>query len=185
MAGLLPTGFFGTSAAAILINSDTRIYYQANDGAIHEASGVNSVVLGDTYSDRVVVHATEVRVNSPIAVTTWGAKPEDVSHLSSHQLTVVSSLNLSRRQIRLYYIDCNSQVRELRYDIPARAWLPGQFNEQKYMAVGNSSFLYAIGTHDCVLRVGFQSVSAPASITQAEWVEGGWKSAVLGGPSEG
>jgi hypothetical protein len=95
MAGILSTEYFGGSAAAILVNRHTRIYYQANDGAIHESIGIHSVVLGGRYSDYVVVPAEDVRINSPIAATTWGPNPDDqaVSHLPSHHQTDVGRLN--------------------------------------------------------------------------------------------
>jgi len=81
MALILSQNYLGAGSTAIqLANGDTRIYYQATDGAIHEAGGNGSVVSGARYSDHILIPAQGVRINTPIAVTTWGAGFQEVQY---------------------------------------------------------------------------------------------------------
>lgn len=67
-----PTEYAGSTTAAILLSDgSTRIYYQGADGAIHEASGNGPAVQDPHYQDRVVAGAQLVRTNSPIAADFW------------------------------------------------------------------------------------------------------------------
>ena len=82
MAAILSQNYLGAGSSAIqLANGETRIYYQAADGAIHEAGGVGSVASGAAYSDHILIPARDVRINTPIAVTTWGAGFQEVQYL--------------------------------------------------------------------------------------------------------
>lgn len=67
-----PTQYAGSTTAAILLSDgSTRIYYQGADGAIHEASGNGPAVQTPLYHDRIVAGAQLVRINSPIAADFW------------------------------------------------------------------------------------------------------------------
>ena len=67
-----PTEYAGSTSAAILLSDgSTRIYYQGADGAIHEASGNGPAVQNPHYHDRIIVRAELVRINSPIAADFW------------------------------------------------------------------------------------------------------------------
>jgi hypothetical protein len=75
-----PTEYSGSTAAAILLtDGSTRIYYQAANGDIHEASGNGPAVSNPLYHDRVVVPKEIVRINSPIAADHWNDGNENVS----------------------------------------------------------------------------------------------------------
>ncbi|KAF8811506.1 hypothetical protein BYT27DRAFT_6447816 [Phlegmacium glaucopus] len=69
----LSTTYIGSCSAAVLLQggSATRIYYQAADGAIHEAAGTGPAVNKPVYTDRIVVKAADVRINSPMAAIAW------------------------------------------------------------------------------------------------------------------
>ncbi|KAF8964477.1 hypothetical protein BDZ97DRAFT_1757827 [Flammula alnicola] len=158
MAFILSQCLGAGSTAIQLANGDTRIYYQAADGAIHEAGGVGSVASGAAYSDNILIPAQDVRINTPVAVTTWGAEFE---------------------QIRLYFIGSDNLIRERRYTRNQTPWGPGGLDAKRYKAAPNSGLLYAIVT-DNNPRVGFQSADAPESITEAAYtLGGGWVDAKL------
>lgn len=70
MPTTLATNYLGSNAAAVLLTggSATRIYYQSADGSIHDAAGTGAAVNNPVYTERIVVAAEKVRINSPIAV---------------------------------------------------------------------------------------------------------------------
>ena len=85
-------------------------------------------------------------------------------------------LNGTHLQIRFYYIGPDNQIHEVCYP----GGYPGYFDGKKYRAAPNSGLLYAVCNFPDHPRVGFQSVTAPASITEAFYTpEAGWKSAKL------
>jgi len=151
----------GSTAAAIVDvsnNSDTRIYYLAAGGAIHESGGVGPVALGASYSDQVILSSGIARVDSPIAAVTWGE---------------------GFGEIRIYYISQDNYVCELRYD-RGSGFVAGDLDRRHLQTVPESHLLYAI-TNNRGVRVGFQSVDAPRSITEATYTaEGTWVTSQLG-----
>ena len=84
-----PTQYAGSTSAAILLSDgSTRIYYQAADGAIHEASGNGPAVRDTNYHDRAIVGPSLVRINSPIASSFWKDGQIDVVRAKNHFLFV-------------------------------------------------------------------------------------------------
>ena len=53
-------------------NGETRIYYQATDGSIKEWSGLGPLTGGSPYTERTLIPAGSVRINTPLAAYTWG-----------------------------------------------------------------------------------------------------------------
>ncbi|KAF8956379.1 hypothetical protein BDZ97DRAFT_1763872 [Flammula alnicola] len=109
MPSTLSTNYMGSTAAAILLSGGTatRIYHQAADDAIHEASRSGPAVHKPKYNDRVVVAAKCVHINSPIAAVAW--KEGDGVEL-----------------IRLYFIDKDNLLHEYCGTSNTSTWL-GEF----------------------------------------------------------
>jgi hypothetical protein len=62
-----------SSAAAIQgPHGETKIFFQAPNGAIREWSGIGALAAGAKYAGRIIVAPGVARKNSPLAVTTWG-----------------------------------------------------------------------------------------------------------------
>ncbi|KAF8578217.1 hypothetical protein K439DRAFT_1621502 [Ramaria rubella] len=165
MAALLPTNYFGTGVAAKeLDNGNTCIYYQGSNGAIYHTGGVGSAASSAKYCTGVIlIPATDVRFNTPIAFVSWG---------------VSGGIN-SFDESRLYFIDRNNQVRELSYSRSTGKFEPGSLDGQNYKAAPNSGFLYAINTSGGSVRVGFQSASDLGFITEAALSGQTWTAARL------
>ena len=64
----------GTHAAAIEgPKGETRIYYQADDGSLHERRGQGPAAFGNSYcTSRRILPAGVARMGTPLAVVTWG-----------------------------------------------------------------------------------------------------------------
>ncbi|KAF8805632.1 hypothetical protein BYT27DRAFT_7169037 [Phlegmacium glaucopus] len=153
----LPTTYVGSCAAAVLLQggSATRIYYQAADGAIHEAAGSGAAVSVPTYTDRVVVTAPTVRVNSPIAAVTW------------------QDLAGGTEQIRLYFIDKSDYLREYcGTSDTSGSFVDGYLTAKKYLTPSNSGILYAVVNPG--LRVGYQAANNQGQISEATDASGAW-----------
>lgn len=61
--------YFSSGAALEIKSGETRVYYQSEDGAIHELSGFNSPDSGNAYTDNIILPAGEARKGTPLAVT--------------------------------------------------------------------------------------------------------------------
>ncbi|KAF8800971.1 hypothetical protein BYT27DRAFT_7198749 [Phlegmacium glaucopus] len=154
----LSTTYLGGCSAAVLLQggSATRIYYQAADGAIHEAAGTGPAVDKPTYTDRVVVTAPDVRINSPMAAVTW-KDGEGVE------------------QIRLYFIDQSNLLHEyVGTSDTSSGFADGYLTGHQYMATANSGLLYALFTAGPNIRVGYQAANDPAQITETTNTSGPW-----------
>ncbi|KAF8805060.1 hypothetical protein BYT27DRAFT_7339946 [Phlegmacium glaucopus] len=154
----LPTTYIGSCSAAVLLQggSETRIYYQAADGAIHEAAGTGTAVNKPTYTDRVVVTAPTVRVNSPIAAVTW----QDAG---------------GTQQIRLYFIDQSDYLREYcGTSNTSGGFVDGQLTDKKYLTPSNSGLLYAVFTAGPNIRVGYQAANNQGQISETTLTSGPW-----------
>ncbi|KAF8957614.1 hypothetical protein BDZ97DRAFT_1669767 [Flammula alnicola] len=155
MHSTLSTNYMGSTAAAVLLSGGTatRIYYQAADGAIHEASGSGPAVHKRKYNDRVVVAAKCVRINSPIAAVAW--KEGD--------------------GIRLYFIDKNNLLHEYcGTSNTSTGFYDGNLTNHKYEAAVNSGLLYAVFTAGPNIRVGYQGANSPGAITEITNTSGPW-----------
>ena len=64
----------GTHATAIEgAKGETRIFYQADDGSLHERRGQGPARSGNAYSaTRRILPAGVARMGTPLAVVTWG-----------------------------------------------------------------------------------------------------------------
>ncbi|EGN92538.1 hypothetical protein SERLA73DRAFT_190871 [Serpula lacrymans var. lacrymans S7.3] len=142
---ILPCNYdtYGSSSAAVQLTTGgnpTRVYYQNVDGRIHELAGNGPLSSG--YKDDVLAVAENPRVNTPIAVTTWN----------------------DFQQIRVYYINERNEVIEAVY-ASQTGWVPGAQNIGA--AVPGSGLLWAVVDPAVGIRVGYQSVYAPGTITEA------------------
>ncbi|KAG2155190.1 uncharacterized protein EDB93DRAFT_1101782 [Suillus bovinus] len=158
MSDLLPTNFIGTTMSA-LQHDDGKlcVYFQNKDYQIYE------MLLNDLKSTSYTLlkltnsNIPAACINTPIAA--------------------VASNNL--QEIRVYYITVNSHVQELCYS-QHHGW---QKDTNIGTAVENSTCLYAQGwfiPNDTSLRVGFQSMTAPQTITEGYYtVKDEWKTRVL------
>ena len=64
----------GTHATALEgPKGETRIYYQADDGSLHERRGQGPAAFGNAYNiTRRILPAGIARKGTPLAVVTWG-----------------------------------------------------------------------------------------------------------------
>ncbi|KAG2122350.1 hypothetical protein DEU56DRAFT_832402 [Suillus clintonianus] len=153
---LLPTNFVGTTMAGVQ-NEDGkfRVYYQNKEYQICEMQldDPNST----TYKTLKLTtgNMPAARINTPIAAVAWD--------------------NL--RQIRVYYVTVDSQVQEICYIQGGAGWHKGA---HLGVAVENSTCMYAQHhSKEPVLRVGFQSSTAPQTITETCYYKSGWKTRVF------
>ncbi|KAF8805630.1 hypothetical protein BYT27DRAFT_7339616 [Phlegmacium glaucopus] len=126
----LSTTYIGSCSAAVLLQggSATRIYYQAADGAIHEAAGVGPAVKKPLYADRIVVKAANVRINSPMAAIAW----KDAEGVE---------------QIRLYFIDQSNLLHEyVGTSDTSKNFVDGYLSGHKYKTVANSGVFQRMRT---------------------------------------
>ncbi|KAI9800539.1 MAG: hypothetical protein M1825_004088 [Sarcosagium campestre] len=157
----------GSTAIAIEgARGETRIYYQAKDGSIHERCGQGPAASGNSYkTTKCIVPAGIARLNTPLAVCTWGE-------------THAGRFN----EIRLYYISKDDGLREVECNDFSDRWLLGIFNAKKYKVAPGSMLLYATCLPNTVNpgspRVGFQSAEHPNVITEASW-NNGWNTSLL------
>jgi hypothetical protein len=155
MSDLLPTSFVGTTGAAVQsTNGNFRVYFQNKDYQIYQ------MILADPTSTIYTIQKLTnspipaARINTPIAAVSW------------------NELN----EIRVYYITVDSQVQEMCFS------KSGDMRQGKVLgtAAESSAFLYAQVTVNprLMIRVGFQSSTAPRTITEAVW-DKGWNNRVL------
>ncbi|KAG1745155.1 hypothetical protein EDB19DRAFT_1692683 [Suillus lakei] len=157
MSNLLPVNFVGTTMAGVQ-NEDGRfrVYYQSKDYQIYEMTLNNPKSTDYTLLKLTTPALPAARINTPIAAVAWN--------------------NL--QEIRVYYLTVTSQVQEIIYG-REKVWMKG--SGPLGTAVDSSTCLYAQHNHgDPFLRVGFQSSTAPQTITEACYMQGhGWKTRVL------
>ncbi|KAG0708518.1 hypothetical protein DFH29DRAFT_794890 [Suillus ampliporus] len=153
---LLPTNFVGTTMAAVQ-NEDGKfcIYFQNKDYQIYQMTLNDPRSRTYTLLKLTTSALPAARINTPIAAVAWK--------------------NL--QEIRVYYITVTGRVQEM-ISSQRSAWRKG---ETLGTAVENSTCLYAQGrfNNEVLLRVGFQSVTAPQTITEAYTLKDGWKTRVL------
>ena len=78
-------------------------------------------------------------------------------------------------QIRLYFVDKANLLHELcGTGDTSVAWGEGYLTGRKYETAANSGLLYAVFTGGPNIRVGYQSVSHPAVITETTNTSGPW-----------
>ncbi|KAG1847876.1 hypothetical protein DFJ58DRAFT_705243 [Suillus subalutaceus] len=156
MSDLLPTNFVGTAAAAVqsATTGSCRVYFQNKDYQIYEMALSDPTSTTYSLGNLTSIPFPAGRINTPIAAVSWN--------------------NLS--EIRVYYITADSQVQEIYYS--GGNW--GKPGPVLGAAVETSGFLYAsvVVNTGPVVRVGFQSSTAPQTITEAVW-NGGWNNRVL------
>lgn len=157
MSDLLPTNFVGTTMCAAQ-NDDGkfRVYFQNKDYQIYEMSLNDPKSTTYTLVRLTTDHMPAARINTPIA-------------------TVAAN---DLQEIRVYYITVNSRVQELCHT-QRHGWQKGATIGT---AVENSTCLYAQGRfarNEANLRVGFQSATAPQTITEAYMMKDEWKTRVL------
>ena len=68
-ASPLTIPYFSSGAALEISTGETRVYYQSNDGAIHERSGFKSPNSNNVYTDQVILAAGKAWKGTPLAVT--------------------------------------------------------------------------------------------------------------------
>ncbi|KAG2121609.1 hypothetical protein DEU56DRAFT_894628 [Suillus clintonianus] len=157
MSDLLPTNFVGTTMCAAQ-NDDGkfRVYFQNKDYQIYEMSLNDPKSTTYTLLKLTNSNMPAARINTPIAA--------------------VACKDL--QEIRVFYITVNSRVQELCHT-QRHGWQKGATIGT---AVENSTCLYAQGRfarNEAMLRVGFQSATAPQTITEAYTVKDEWKTRVL------
>ncbi|KAG1878917.1 hypothetical protein F4604DRAFT_580278 [Suillus subluteus] len=154
-SNLLPTDFVGTTMAGVQ-NEDGkfRIYFQNKDYQICEMSLNDPNSTSHTILKLTTATIPTARINTPIAALSWD--------------------NL--RQIRVYYITMNSHIQEISYT-QGVGW---HKDSDLGIAIDNSNCLYAQRqSKEPFVRVGFQSSTAPQTITEACYYQGGWKNRML------
>ncbi|KAG2122349.1 hypothetical protein DEU56DRAFT_75717 [Suillus clintonianus] len=153
---LLPTNFVGTTMAGVQ-NEDGkfRIYFQNKEYQICEMSLDDPNSTTHTILKLTTSAMPAARINTPIAAGAWD--------------------NL--REIRVYYITADSQVQEICYTHGV-GWQKGA---HLGVAVDNSTCLYAQHQNkEPYMRVGFQSSTAPQTITETCYYDqGGWETRVF------
>ncbi|KAF8805635.1 hypothetical protein BYT27DRAFT_7296295, partial [Phlegmacium glaucopus] len=126
--------------------SATRIYYQAADGAIHEAAGTGPAVNKPVYTDCIIAKAADVRINSPMAAIAW-KDGEGVEQL--RQLFFCSSCNIFQHLLHEYVGTINT----------SKSFADGYLTGHKYKMTANSGVLYAVFTTGPNIRVGYQAAN--------------------------
>ncbi|KAG1792790.1 uncharacterized protein HD556DRAFT_541636 [Suillus plorans] len=163
MSDLLPTHFVGTTMNAVQNDEGKfRVYFQNKDYQIYEMSLNDPKSTVYTLLKLTNSNIPAARINTPIAA--------------------VASNDLE--EIHVFYITVNSLVQEICHSKP-HGWQKGATIG---IAVENSTCLYAqdrsshdtsASHHEAMLRVGFQSVVAPQTITEAYRLKDEWKTRVL------
>ncbi|KAG1886703.1 hypothetical protein F4604DRAFT_1614920 [Suillus subluteus] len=149
MSNLLPTNFVGTTGAAVqTADGDCWVCFQNKDYQIYEMMLNDPASPSYTLANLTATPFPTPRINTPIAAVSWN--------------------NL--KEICVYHIIADSQVQEIGFT-RGRGWSKGPVLGT---AVETSAFLYAqVATSPAVLvRVGFQSSTAPQTITEAVYDNG-------------
>jgi len=176
MSDLLPTSFVGTTGAAVQsTNGNFRVYFQNKDYQIYQMILADPTSTIYTIQKLTTSPIPAARINTPIAAVSWNELNEvqvfDASPSIPRNLILTSSW-----QIRVYYITVDSQVQEMCFS------KSGDMRQGKVLgtAAESSAFLYAQVTVNprLMIRVGFQSSTAPRTITEAVW-DKGWNNRVL------
>ncbi|KAG1830215.1 hypothetical protein EV424DRAFT_321251 [Suillus variegatus] len=157
MSDLLPTHFVGTTMNAVQNDEGKfRVYFQNKDYQIHEMSLNDPKSTAYTLLKLTNSNIPAARINTPIAA--------------------VASNDLE--EIHVFYITVDSRVQEICHS-KRHGWQKGATIGT---AVENSTCLYAQGRfvhNETVLRVGFQSATAPQTITEGCTMKDEWKIRVL------
>ncbi|KAG1895503.1 uncharacterized protein F5891DRAFT_660541 [Suillus fuscotomentosus] len=157
MSDLLPTHFVGTTMNAVQNDEGKfRVYFQNKDYQIYEMSLNDPKSTAYTLLKLTNSNIPAARINTPIAA--------------------VASNDLE--EIRVFYITVDSRVQEICY-FKRHGWQKGATIGT---AVENSTCLYAQGRfvhNETMLRVGFQSATAPQTITEGCTTKDEWKIRVL------
>lgn len=68
-SSLINLADFSGGAALQISTGETRVYYQSEDGALHELSGFDSPGSGNVYTDSTILSPGEARKGTPLAAT--------------------------------------------------------------------------------------------------------------------
>ncbi|MCJ1464490.1 hypothetical protein MMC07_003103 [Pseudocyphellaria aurata] len=131
----LPEGSVG--AAFQLTNGESRAYYLALEGSIHELAGNGDPEKGIKYNDTVRIPAAKVRAGSPIAVSAT-----------------------NNGNVRLYYIGPDNSLKEFCFTATGGAGTDCALNNVNVSVKLGSKYLYAAATpYSEHTRVGYECVN--------------------------
>ncbi|KAJ3932647.1 MAG: hypothetical protein NXY57DRAFT_96388 [Lentinula lateritia] len=159
----------GTNMGSIqLPNGDTRLYYQdQHNGSIIEMVISNAFTIGVFEESAVLVPASQVRSNSPVAVS-----------LVADGDTFV--------QVHTFFFSPENVLSQYYWDdvlgIQGGANCLTCVTNKGFVGVAGSQMLYAMAssaTSPPTLRVGFVSAGAPNTISEAVNTGSGWSVASL------
>ncbi|KAJ7440618.1 hypothetical protein FB451DRAFT_1300030 [Mycena latifolia] len=166
----VPVSFTGGAAAvqAINANGDSRIYYQNYDNSIQEIAVNGPLTTGRFTGTTLLVPANEVLAGTPIAATTIAG--DDL------------------QQIHVYFLSPDHILSE--YAFGGGVWHGGPnctdcLTRNGFVVQPGSKVLYALGNLqtplvNALVRVGFVSAGAPATLSEAVWSTGvNWQLAQL------
>ncbi|KIK61058.1 hypothetical protein GYMLUDRAFT_225250 [Collybiopsis luxurians FD-317 M1] len=159
-----------TMAGVEVPSGDSRVYYQdSSNGSILEVDITNAFTVGQYVGSKVIVPSSEVRSNSPIAAS------------------VVLFEGTGYQELHVFFFSPQNVLSEYYIKNPNPEWTGGPtctdcLTSEGFVGLAGNQMLYAMAssaTTPPTLRVGFASVGAPNTISEAVNTGNGWSLASL------